>query len=100
MAGSGSEAVSKYAGIVAFIFARNFGTSVLISVASSSETVTKSKDLGRYSLSIFTRSGNSSRQGSHQVAQKFTSKGFVFSLASSPLRSSVLSGATTVGLAG
>src|SRR5687768_18291407 len=59
----------------AFIDPRNFGTDVLISLKSSSETVMKSTACGRYSASIFTRSGNSSRQGSHHVAQKLMSSG-------------------------
>ena len=47
IAGSGSETLSKYAGIVAFIESRNFGTSVLISIMSSSDTVTNSSECGR-----------------------------------------------------
>src|SRR5215204_5927145 len=47
-----------------------------MSVTSSSETVTNSNSSprARNSFSMLTRSGNSSRQGSHQVAQKLTSR--------------------------
>src|SRR5215203_4722789 len=43
--------------------------------------VTKSI-LPLYSASIFTRSGNSSRHGTHHVAQKLTSRGLPFGLSS------------------
>src|SRR5688500_3245511 len=82
----------------AFIDPRNFGTDVLISLKSSSEMVMKSTArFGRYSLSIFTRSGNSSRQGSHQVAQKLMSSGRSRCSVTMVLSASVSIGETTTG---
>src|SRR5687768_9038090 len=81
----------------AFIDPRNFGTDVLISLKSSSETVMKSTACGRYSASIFTRSGNSSRQGSHHVAQKLMSSGRSRSSVTMVLSASVSIGETTTG---
>src|SRR5215207_278975 len=46
-----------------------------MSEGSSSETRTKSRRLSSYWPRILTRSGNSSRQGTHHVAQKLTSRG-------------------------
>src|SRR5215207_3567429 len=46
-----------------------------MSEGSSSETRTKSRRLSSYWPRILTRSGNSSRQGTHHVAQKLTSSG-------------------------
>src|SRR5262245_31917633 len=42
------------------------------SFAESIETPRTARPLSRYAFSSFARSGNSSRQGTHQVAQKFT----------------------------
>src|ERR1041384_4183563 len=46
-----------------------------MSEGASSETRTKSSRLSSYCPRILTRSGNSSRQGTHHVAQKLTSSG-------------------------
>src|SRR6185369_11550719 len=62
---------------------------------SSSDTVTKSSDCGRYCLSIFTRSGNSSRHGSQNVAQKLTSNGRSRCCVIKPLSASVSIAETT-----
>src|SRR4030095_5214908 len=81
----------------AFICCKNCGTFVLMSGGSSSDTVTKSRPRRRYSLSIFTRSGNSSRQGSHHVAQKLTRRGLSDSRFNKAMRPSVLISETTGG---
>src|SRR5215216_4966582 len=66
-----------------------------MSVTSSSDTVTNSSERGRYSRSIFTRSGNSSRHGSQNVAQKLMSNGPSRCCVIRPLSASVSIGETT-----
>src|ERR1044071_1175351 len=62
---------------------------------SSSDTVANSSEFGRYCLSIFTRSGNSSRHGSQNVAQKLTSNGRSRCCVIKPLSASVSIAETT-----
>src|SRR6185503_7490990 len=66
-----------------------------MSVISSSDTVTNASERDRYSRSIFTRSGNSSRHGSQNVTQKLTSNGPPRCCVISPLSASVSIGETT-----
>src|SRR5262249_41046021 len=74
-----SVVTSKYAGISAFISIRKLGTAVSLSAKSSSDTVRKSI-FPRYCSSSLTRSGYSSRHGSHHVAQKLINSGLPFGL--------------------
>src|SRR2546423_1576197 len=62
---------------------------------SSSETSAKSSRSAAYCPLIFTRSGNSSRQGAHQVAQKLTRRGRA---CASPAPSSDLSSASLISV--
>src|SRR5207237_3136348 len=66
-----------------------------MSDTSSSETSAKSSRSALYWLLIFTRSGNSSRHGAHQVAQKLTSRGRA---CASPAPSSDLSSASLISV--
>lgn len=88
---------SKKAGIrVASYCSKNSGTSESMSAKLLTETSLTSNPLARKSLSISTKSGNSTRHGPHHVAQKFIKTGFLFSLLGKSLRKSAPSIFVTV----
>ena len=82
--GSGSETFSRIDGHRGLYLAEKLGYRGLDVRCVVERNGDKVETLSAIVLVHFRRSGNSSRQGSHQVAQKLTSSGFVcVSLASS-----------------